>query len=79
LDRYLDFVAGGCRPNTVLATAYDLKVFFTVVDKPPAEVMTSDVATTRAWTEASCCRSPVPPTTPPATGSLRAAARRISS
>jgi integrase len=43
LDRYLDFVAGRCRPNTVLATAYDLKVFFTVVDKPPAEVTTSDV------------------------------------
>jgi site-specific recombinase XerD len=43
LDRYLDFVSGRCRPNTVLATAYDLKVFFTVVDKPPAEVTTSDV------------------------------------
>jgi integrase/recombinase XerD len=24
LDAYLDFVAGRCRPNTVLATAYDL-------------------------------------------------------
>jgi integrase/recombinase XerD len=23
LDAYLDFVAGRCRPNTVLATAYD--------------------------------------------------------
>jgi integrase/recombinase XerD len=43
LDWYLDFVAGRCRPNTVLATAYDLKVFFSVVDKAPAEVMTSDV------------------------------------
>jgi site-specific recombinase XerD len=43
LDRYLDFVAGRCRPNTVLATAYDLKVFFSVVDKPPSEVTTSDV------------------------------------
>jgi site-specific recombinase XerD len=43
LDRYLDFVAGRCRPNTVLATAYDLKVFFSVVDKAPAEVTTSDV------------------------------------
>ncbi len=29
LDDYLRFVAGRCRPNTVLAAAYDLKVFFT--------------------------------------------------
>jgi integrase/recombinase XerD len=27
LDEYLEFVAGRCRPNTVLAVAYDLKVF----------------------------------------------------
>ena len=33
LDAYLDFVAGRCRPNTVLATAYDLKIFFAVVGK----------------------------------------------
>ena len=26
-DEYLEFVAGRCRPNTVLAVAYDLKVF----------------------------------------------------
>lgn len=35
--------AGRCRPNTVLAAAYDLKVFFTVVDKPPADVVAADV------------------------------------
>ena len=34
LDDYLEFVAGRCRPNTVLAVACDLKVFFTVVGKP---------------------------------------------
>jgi hypothetical protein len=28
LDVYLEFLAGRCRPNTVLAVAYDLKVFF---------------------------------------------------
>ena len=28
LDEYLGFLAGRCRPNTVLAVAYDLKVFF---------------------------------------------------
>jgi integrase/recombinase XerD len=43
LDAYLDFVAGRCRPNTVLATAYDLKVFFAVVGKAPVEVTSSDV------------------------------------
>ena len=38
VDEYLEFLAGRCRPNTVLAAAYDLKVFFAVVGKPPAEV-----------------------------------------
>jgi hypothetical protein len=32
----------GCRPNTVLAVAYDLKVFFTVVAKPPPRVRPVD-------------------------------------
>jgi integrase/recombinase XerD len=43
LDDYLDFVAGRCRPNTVLATAFDLKVFFGVVGKDPAAVTSADV------------------------------------
>jgi site-specific recombinase XerD len=43
LDAYLEFVAARCRPNTVLATAFDLKVFFTVVAKPAAEVTPADV------------------------------------
>jgi len=43
LDVYLEFLAGRCRPNTVLAAAYDLKVFFTVVDKAPGEVCAADV------------------------------------
>jgi integrase/recombinase XerD len=38
LDEYLEFLAGRCRPNTVLAVAYDLKVFFTVVAKSPRRV-----------------------------------------
>jgi integrase/recombinase XerD len=37
-DVYLEFLGGRCRPNTVQAAAYDLKVFFTVVGKPPEEV-----------------------------------------
>jgi site-specific recombinase XerD len=43
VDDYLRFVAARCRPNTWLATAYDLKVFFTVVGKEPSEVVTADV------------------------------------
>ena len=43
LDEYLEFLAGRCRPNTVLAVAYDLKVFFTVVGKPPRRVRPADV------------------------------------
>ena len=43
LDGYLEFLAGRCRPNTVLAVAYDLKVFFTVAGKSPRRVRTADV------------------------------------
>jgi site-specific recombinase XerD len=43
LDDYLRFVAARARPNTVLATAYDLAVFFRVVHVPPAEVTSADV------------------------------------
>jgi integrase/recombinase XerD len=43
VDSYLAFVGARARPNTWLATAYDLKVFFTVVSKDPTEVTTSDV------------------------------------
>jgi site-specific recombinase XerD len=43
LDEYLEFLAGRCRPNTVLAVAYDLKVFFTVVGKAPRRVRSVDV------------------------------------
>src|SRR5260370_17050897 len=43
LDDYLAMVAARSRPNTVLATAFDLKVFFTVVSKAPAEVTDADV------------------------------------
>src|SRR5436190_59996 len=42
-DEYLEFLAGRCRPNTVLAAAHDLKVFLTAVGKPPEVVTTADV------------------------------------
>ena len=37
-DRYLEFVAGRCRPDTVRAVAFDLKAFFTVVRMGPVVV-----------------------------------------
>jgi integrase/recombinase XerD len=43
LDVYLEFLAGRCRPNTVLAVGYDLKVFFAVVGKPVERVQPADV------------------------------------
>lgn len=43
VDDFLEFVAARARPNTVLAYAYDLKVFFEIVGKDPVEVTTVDV------------------------------------
>ena len=43
VDRYLEFVAGRCRPNTLRAVAFDLKAFFTVVRKDPVAVTAADV------------------------------------
>ncbi|MGH9126961.1 MAG: tyrosine-type recombinase/integrase [Acidimicrobiales bacterium] len=43
LDRYLEFVAGRSRPNTLRAVAHDLKTFFSVIDKDPVEVAAFDV------------------------------------
>ena len=43
VDAYLEMVAARLRPNSVLAAAYDLKVFFTVVDIDPLQVRSRDV------------------------------------
>ena len=43
VDRYLEFVAGRCWPNTLLAVAFDLKAFFMVIGKDPVEVTAADV------------------------------------
>ena len=43
LDAYLEFLAVRSRPNTVAAVAYDLKVFFAVVAKPPRRGVAADV------------------------------------
>lgn len=64
LDDYLDFVAGRCRPNTVLATAYDLRVFVTVVAKAPEEVTSRDVLAFMTAQRAGRPRIGGPGTTP---------------
>ncbi|HSS08263.1 MAG TPA: tyrosine-type recombinase/integrase [Acidimicrobiales bacterium] len=43
VDRYLEFVAGRARPNTLRAIAFDLKSFFAVIAKNPEAVMAADV------------------------------------
>ena len=43
VDRYLEFVAGRARPNTLRAVAFDLKAFFTVVARDPRDVSPADV------------------------------------
>jgi integrase/recombinase XerD len=43
VDRYLEFVAGRSRPNTLRAVAFDLKAFFAVVGKDPVEVTAAGV------------------------------------
>ena len=43
VDRYLAFVGARLRLNSWLAIAFDLKIFFTVVDRDPLEVDTSAV------------------------------------
>jgi hypothetical protein len=61
LDEHLEFLAGRCRPNTVLAVAYDLKVFFTVVAKSPRRVRPVDVLRfipRNARAGKAACRSP---------------------
>ena len=43
VDRYLEFVAGRCRPDTLRAVAFDLKTFFTVIAKGPVQVTAAGV------------------------------------
>jgi len=43
VDRYLEFVAGRCRPDTLRAVAFDLKAFFAVTGQDPAAVTAAGV------------------------------------
>jgi len=47
LDDYLELVAARSRPNTVLASAYDLKVFFSIIGRDPVEVDTASRRSSR--------------------------------
>jgi integrase len=44
VDRYLEFAAGRCRPDTLRAVAFDLGTFFTVIPKDPVLVTAADVS-----------------------------------
>lgn len=43
VDAYLELVAARARPNTLMAQAFDLKVFFSFVATDPTDVTTADV------------------------------------
>ena len=51
VDGYLRFVWARARLNTLLAVGFDLKVFFTEVDKPPGEVTVRNLSRVgcRVW------------------------------
>ena len=79
LDAYLEFLAVRSRPNTVAAVAYDLKVFFAVVGKPPRRVVAADVL---AFVTAQYAGGPARRLQPAGDGggvSARTVRRRLSS
>jgi integrase/recombinase XerD len=81
VDEYLEFLQGRCRPNTVLAAGYDLKVFFGVVDKPPGEVRSADVLAFLTSQRTGRSGGPVQPMEPdaqPAGLAASTVARRLS-
>jgi site-specific recombinase XerD len=80
LDDYLVFLAGRARPNSVLAVAFDLKVFFTWAQKEPAEVATRDIVNFVAAQRAPRAQTNVVRISDGGAGlSARTVARRLSS
>ncbi len=57
-DRYLEFVAGRCRPDTLRAVAFDLKAFFTVVRKYPQPGFSRAICSIRTASRASTAGRP---------------------
>jgi len=43
LDAYVELVTARARWNTMLATTFDMKVFFSVVEKDPVDIEPTDV------------------------------------
>lgn len=84
LEAYLEFLAARCRPNSVLAARFDLRVFFTVVGKPVQGVTAADVLgfITAQRTGARSLPDPLPEpllaTASTAGVSLRTVRRRLS-
>jgi site-specific recombinase XerD len=83
VDDYLEFLQGRCRPNTVLAAAYDLRLFFGAVGKPAAEVVPADVlgfvTAQRTGRSGGQWLQPIPDGTDGAVGvSISTVARRLS-
>jgi site-specific recombinase XerD len=80
LDEFLEFLAVRARPNTVLAAAYDLKVFFCLVGKPPVEVTSADVLGFVTAQYTGRAQGRLQPVMPAAAGvSARTVRRRLSS
>jgi site-specific recombinase XerD len=80
LDDYLVFLAGRARPNSVLAVAFDLKVFFTWAQREPAEIATRDIVNFVAAQRAPRTQSIVVRISDGGAGlSARTVARRLSS
>src|SRR5579884_1115945 len=80
LDDYLTFLAGRARPNSVLAAAFDLKVFFCWVQKEPSAVTGRDVVNFIAAQRAPRTQTKVVRISDGSSGlSSRTVARRLSS
>jgi integrase/recombinase XerD len=80
LDEYLRFLAGRARPNSVLAAAFDLKVFFMWAQKEPGEITTRDVVNFVAAQRAPRASATVVRISDGGAGlSARTVARRLSS
>ena len=82
VDDYLEFLEGRCRPNTVLAAAYDLRVFFGIVGKAPDEVVAADVlgfiTAQRTGRRQTATVQPVDTGQAPAGVAISTVARRLS-
>jgi len=79
-DDYLTFLGGRARPNTVLATAFDLKVFLAWAKKEPSEVTTREIVNFIAAQRAPRVSSKVVRISDGGSGlSTRTIARRLSS